>query len=142
MEDVREHEYVTEVKRRILEAKKLKGITPDQVFVKHSLSVFAAVCRELGREAALAYLAVIVTHQVASDLERKAGFIIRVTFQKATGLEARQFRRGLLSLRNAGYIDADAVPGRKSRVRLTARGRKGLVSYSALRDNSPGCDAR
>jgi hypothetical protein len=124
---IRESEYVTQVKRRILKARKLKGITPEQVFVKHSLQSFSAIHRELGGEAALAYLAVIGTHRVATDLEREDGFIVRVTFQKATGLEARQFRRGLLSLARAGYIVAHTAPGRKPRVCLTAEGRKGLT---------------
>ena len=126
MEQVREREYITQVKRRILEARKLKGITSERVFVKHSLHSFSTVYRELGGEAALAYLAVIGTHRVASELERQTGFIVRVTFQKATGLEPRQFRRGLRSLAEAGYIVGQTAPGRKPRVHLTAKGRKGL----------------
>ena len=127
MEQVREREYITQVKRRILEARKLRGITPDKVFVKHSLHFFSGIYRELGGEAALAYLAVLGTHSVASELERETGYIVRVSFQKATGLEARQFRRGLLSLSRGDYIIAETAPGRKPRVRLTAKGRKGLA---------------
>lgn len=127
MEQIKEREFVTQVKQRILEARKLRGITTEQVFVKHSLHSFSTVYRELGGEAALAYLAVMGTHRVASELERKTGFIVRVTFQKATGLEARQFRRGLMSLARAGYITAQTSPGRKPRVLLTAKGRKGLA---------------
>jgi predicted transcriptional regulator len=127
MEQVKEREHVTEVKRRILEARKLRGITSKQVFVKHSLEFFATVHRQLGGEAALAYLTVIGTHHVASERERKEGLIVRTSFQKATGLPARQFRRGLTSLAKAGYIATNTAPGRKPRVQLTAKGRKGLA---------------
>ena len=131
MEQVKEREYITQVKRRILEARKLRGITSDQVFVKHSLRGYSDVHHELGGEAALAYLAVIGTHQVASELERKEGYIVRVSFQAATCLGARQFRRGLKSLARVGYIEAATAPGRKPRVRLTTKGRQGLAFVGA-----------
>ena len=130
MEHVREQEYVTQVKQRILEARKLRGITPDQVFVKHPLRFFASVYHELGGESALAYLAIAGTHRVASETERKTGFIVRTSFQKATGLEPRQFRRGILSLARAKYIETETAPGRKPRIRLTSKGRKGLAPFS------------
>ena len=124
---IREYEIITKAKQRILEAREHRGITSEQVFVKHSLHHNATVHHELGGEAALANLAVIGTHSVASESERTDGFIVRVSFQQATGLQDRQFRRGLASLANADYIEAKKAPGRKSRVCLTAKGRKGLV---------------
>lgn len=131
MEQIKESEHVTQVKRRILKARAQRGIVPEQLFVKHSLHHYASIHHELGGEAALAYLAVIGTHSVASDLDRKEGFLVRVSFQRATKLHDRQFRRGLASLARADYIEAKKAPGRKSRIRLTAKGRRGLVFAQA-----------
>jgi len=127
---IREYEIITKTKQRILKVREQRGITPEQVFVKHSLLHYAMVHHKLGGEAALAYLAVIGTHHVASELERKEGFIVRVSFQQATQLQSRQFRRGLASLAKAHYITVKKAPGRKSRVCLTNKGRKGLVAIA------------
>lgn len=124
--EIREYELITKTKQRILEARAQRGINPEKLFVKHSLHHYALVHHELGGEAALAYLAVIGTHSVASESEREEGFTVRVSFQQATGLQHRQFRRGLATLARAAYIEAKKAPGRKSRIRLTAKGRKGL----------------
>ena len=128
---MKEFEVITKAKQRILEARAQRGITPEQLFVKHSLHYYASIHHELGGEAALTYLAVIGTHCVASELERKEGFIVRVSFQQATRLQDRQFRRGLASLAKGDYIAAKKAPGRKSRIRLTAKGRRGLVIAQA-----------
>ena len=124
--DVLEVEYLTETKRRILENRKVRGITPEQVFVKHSLHAVADVTHKLGSHAALAYLAILGTSNVAKDGERRAGFTVRNSFRDATQLPPRQFRRAVAALAEAGYISVITGQGRKPRIILTAKGRRAL----------------
>ncbi|MFO7857995.1 MAG: hypothetical protein R6V11_03650 [Ectothiorhodospiraceae bacterium] len=139
MDEVVEVEYVTDTKRRILETRKEKGITPEQVFVKHSLYAVADVTHKLGSHAALAYLAILGTSKVVSEDERHAGFIVRNSFRDATQLGPRQFRRAVATLAAAGYISANTGQGRKPRIKLTAKGRRALPGGLRLvRPAKPG----
>jgi hypothetical protein len=126
MEQVVESEYLTETKRAILERRKAKGITPEQVFVKHSLHAVADVSHKLGSHAALVYLAILGTSSTVTDDERREGFTVRNSFRNATQLGDRQFRRAVSLLIGAGYVEADTGPGRKPRVRLTAKGKRAI----------------
>ena len=132
MEQVVESEYLTETKRGILERRKAKGITPQQVFVKHSLHAVADVSHKLGSHAALAYLAILGTSSTVSPDERKDGFTIRNSFRDATQLGDRQFRRAVAQLVGSGYVEADRGPGRKPRVRLTAKGKRAIPGELGL----------
>jgi hypothetical protein len=126
MDEVIESEYMTETKRQILEKRKAKGITPEQVYVKHSLHAVADVTHKLGSHAALVYLAILGTNSTVSEDERKAGFTIRKSFRDATQLGDRQFRRAVAVLAEADYIQAETGQGRKPRIRLTPKGRRAV----------------
>jgi DNA-binding MarR family transcriptional regulator len=126
MDRVIESAYMTETKRRVLEKRKAKGITPEQVFVKHSLHAVADVIHKLGSHAALVFLAILGTNGTVSEEEREAGFTVRNSFRDATQLGDRQFRRAVAVLAKAGYIQADTGHGRKPRIRLTPKGRRAI----------------
>lgn len=133
MEEIREIEYVTETKQRLLANRKARGILPNQVFVKHSLQAFSDIVHTLGAHAGLAYLAALGSHATLTDEERKAGFVIRKSFRDATQLGDRQFRRAVASLVDAGYLRAETGEGRKPRVRLTVKGREAIPGTRRIR---------
>ncbi len=128
MEDIVEVEFVTETKRRILASRKQRGITAEQVFVKHLLQPVADVAHELGSHAVLVYLAILGTYSVATNDERRTGFTVRPSFQNAIQLGPRQFRRAVAKLAVAGYIDTHTGRGRKPHITLTEKGRRAVMT--------------
>lgn len=126
MDEVVEVEYMTETKRQILANRKGRCISPEKVFVKHTLHPVAEVTHKLGSHAMLAYLAILGTNSVVADDERLTGFTIRNSFRDAIQLGPRQFRRAVSTLAAAGYINAGTGPGRKPRITLTAKGRRAI----------------
>jgi hypothetical protein len=140
MDDVIEVEHLTQTKRRILANRKERGITPEQVFVKHSLHAVAEVAHRLGSHAALAFLAILGTRSVVTDDERREGFTVRDSFRDATQLEQRQFRRAVSALAAGGYIKTEARPGRKPRITLTQKGQRAIPGGLRLVQAKAGGD--
>jgi len=118
---------LTETRKQILAKRKHRTVTSDKVYSLDTLSSNAEILANCGGQAALAFRAVVGSYWISTPEIREEGFKLHPTFIRAISLPPRQVQRAVQVLEKAGYIERDIEPGRKARIRLTAKGKQALA---------------
>lgn len=118
---------------RVLGRQELRGVSIPTRYCAVRIGAAARVQRECGAPALVAYLAVVATHDTLPASKKSGWFKIRQTIQDATDLPRDRFSRAVRALEAAGYVERDQRPGRKPLLRLTDKGRMGLVAGKGSR---------
>jgi len=118
---------LTETKRKILESRKNRATSPEKVFSLDTLSSNAEILAHYGGQTALVFRAVISSYWLSNSEHRNNGFTIHPSCRSAINLPDRQLQRAIQTLEEAGYIEREKQPGRKTRIRLTEKGKQALA---------------
>lgn len=118
---------LTETRKQILAKRKCSALTPKKVYSLDTLSSNAEILVNCGGQAALVFRAIVGSYRTSTPEQRTQGFTIRPAFARAINLPARQLQRATQVLEKTGYIERKIQPGRKVRIRLTAKGEQALA---------------